>query len=301
MTHGTDEIESAPTAFCIICRSQEPLTADNCGKVQGNTLRFRNMDFSLWKCSRCLSIHSLKPVDFKAIYEEYALNRRRLDVFARGTFRNLLKRLKRAGLERDHSILDYGCGNGLFVGYLRERGYGHVQGYDPYFAEFSKAPEPRSQFDCLILNDVIEHCEDLRGIIADCIGLLKPGGLLYIGTADSQPVDPKDLKRHVMRLHQPFHRTIVTAETLRGLVSLPGIQLIGSYRRSYMDTVLPFSNYRFLDELHTAVGHNLDAALSPKTASSAVLRSPRLWLFGLFGYFFPSAYEPAVIVRRLKE
>ena len=60
---------------------------------------------------------------------------------------------------------------------------------------------------------------------------------------------------------------------------------------------MPFANYRFLDELNKAVGHNLDAALDPAVAR-VVIRRPRLWFYAFFGYFSPSAYEPAVILRK---
>jgi hypothetical protein len=67
--------------------------------------------FHLWKCPKCHSIHSLDPVDFTEIYREYPPNLRVLDRFAKGTLKNLLRRLEKAGRNKDHTILDYGCGN----------------------------------------------------------------------------------------------------------------------------------------------------------------------------------------------
>src|SRR5690349_1645807 len=116
------QAQAAPAAAVVECkvcgyidREGDPRAI---GSVRGNTRRFLDRRFTLWKCPRCLSIHSLEPVDFKDIYADYPLNQRRLDVFARGTLRNLLGRLTRAGLKKDDSILDYGCGNGVFVQFL---------------------------------------------------------------------------------------------------------------------------------------------------------------------------------------
>jgi SAM-dependent methyltransferase len=207
-----------------------------------------------------------------------------------------VRRLEKAGLKSNARILDYGCGSGVLIQFLNQRGYELVSGYDPYVKGYS-TPMKGHQFDCVIANDVIEHVEDPRGMIDECKGLVKPGGLLYIGTADSEPVEMTDLEPHVMRLHQPFHRVIITQASLKELTTGADLELVAAYRRSYMDTLLPFSNYRFLDEFNRALGHNLDLALDP-AAAKVVARKPELLFFALFGYFFPVAFEPAVVLRR---
>ena len=193
-------------------------------------------------------------------------------------------------------ILDYGCGNGLFVQYLNERGYTRAAGYDPYVSRFSTLDRD-NRFDCVVANDVIEHVDDPRDLVAQCAMLCRPGGLVYIGTADSEPVNMSDLEPHIMRLHQPFHRIILTQAGLTELAQEPGLEVLQSYRRSYMDTLMPFSNYRFLDEFNAALGHDVDRALDP-TAGRIVARKPALLLYAFFGYFMPSAYEPAVLLRK---
>lgn len=286
-----------PRVVCRICgHDDDGRDATAFGTVRGNTHRFLGQQFRLWKCPQCLSIHSLDPVDFRDIYADYPLNQRRLDVFARGTLSNLLRRLVRAGLKKTDSVLDYGCGNGLFVQYLGERGYMRAVGYDPCVSRFATL-DPGSRFDCVLANDVIEHVEDPRALVAQCATLCRPGGLVYIGTADSEPVDMSDLGSHVMRLHQPFHRIILTQSWLTRLALEPGLELLHSYRRSYMDTLMPFSNYRFLDEFNAALGNDMDRALDP-AAGRIVGRKPGLLLYAFFGYFMPSAYEPAVVLRK---
>jgi SAM-dependent methyltransferase len=282
---------------CKICcyETSTPEPSD-LGTVRGNTERFFGTSFRLWKCPRCLSIHNVDPVDFQDIYKDYPLNNRRLDIFARGTLGNLLKRIERAGLSKADSILDFGSGNGIFVQYLKERGYARVSGYDPYTPEFSKPPTGE-QYDCVVANDVIEHVADPRVTVEECVTLVKPGGILYLGTADSEPVDVSMPQKHLMRLHQPFHRVIITQESLIKLGTQSGLTLMRAYRRSYMDTLLPFSNYRFLDEFNRALGHNMDLALHP-SSGKVVMRRPSLFFYALFGYFFPSAYEPAVVLRK---
>jgi len=285
--------------ICPVCEyeTKQPNPRD-VGKVRGNTERFIHTEFLLWKCPECSSIISLDSVDFFDLYSDYPLNKRRLDVFAKGTLKNLLNRLTRVGMQKSDNILDYGCGNGVFIDYLKQQGYQNVAGYDPYVPEFSKPPVQPGYFDVIINNDTLEHGDNYYHMIEECLEWLKPGGLLYLGTADSEPVGMDNLSPHIMRLHQPYHRIIVTEKTLHKIVSRYDVKLVGRYRRSYHDTLRPFSNYRFLDELNKAVGHNLDHAMDEKITTRVFLHSPRLWFFALMGYFFPSAIEPAVIVQK---
>lgn len=301
-TPMTEESEATATAAyqCLICHhgTSQP-AARELGQVKGNTERFLTETFALWQCPKCLAIHSVAPVNMADIYSDYPLNRERtLDIFARGTFKNLLSRLAGHGLNKEHSILDHGCGNGVYIQFLRGEGYQNVTGYDPYVPEFENPPAADTQFDCVIANDVIEHVDSPRDMMKECIDRVKPGGLLYVGTADSEGVaNMADLVPHTMRLHQPFHRVILTQQSLINLGQELSLDVIEAYKRSYMDTLMPFSNYRFLDEFNKAHGHNLDNALAPDSAG-IIARKPGLLFYALFGYFMPSAFEPAVLWRK---
>ena len=113
------------------------------------------------------------PVDFEDIYRDDPLQRRTLDWFARRLSQNLLGRLKRAGLKPSHRILDYGCGPGVFsISYVK-KATAHW-GYDPYVPGHTNRPVAEAPFDCIVLNDTIEHCEDVRGVIQSCLELLPP-------------------------------------------------------------------------------------------------------------------------------
>lgn len=76
-----------------------------------------------------------------------------------------------------------------------------------------------------------------------------------------------------------------------------GMNLVASWRQSYMDSLSPFANYRFLDEYNRALDHNMDLAMDPSSAKIMKSR-PDLFFYALFGYFFPSAWEPAVLLRK---
>ncbi len=282
--------------FCPICNSCKENIEDICiGKAKGNTARFRNKEFYVWKCPECGTIISMDRVDFKDIYKDYILNKRTMDFFGKITLNNLLKRLKKCGLEKEHLILDYGCGSGLFVDLLKQSGYKFAFGFDPYVKEFSQ--RPNRKFDFIILNDVIEHVDDPRDLVKDCITLLKPKGRIYIGTADSDGIDMKSLDSHRTQLHLPYHRVIINKNILLQLGEEFNLKVIKVYIRSYMDTLVPFVNYRFLDEFNKSLGYNMEDAFNP-ASTKILLRKPHLLFFAFLGFFFPSAYEPAVIFQK---
>ncbi len=291
-------IDSRRSIHCPVCRyDSEPKDKDKeFGQARGNTSHFKSKRYSLWKCSRCRTIRVLDEVDFEAIYAVYPLKKRTLDAFAKGSFASLLKRLRHSGLSKKHRILDFGCGNGIFVSYLRGLGYQHVDGYDPFEEGFQNKP-PRAAYDFIICNDVIEHCDDPHELIGKCADSLAPEGTLYVGTSDSEDVDMQNLEPHLMRLHLPYHRVLFTEESLHFIAREAGFDVKASWRRSYMDTWRPFCNYRFLDEFNAAVDHEMDKAFEP-SAAWAMLRKPSLWFYAFFGKLFPTANEPAVALKK---
>jgi SAM-dependent methyltransferase len=235
-------------------------------------------------------------VDFRDIYADYPLNHRPMDFFARVTLAGLLRRLKRRGLRRTQRILDYGCGNGLFVQFLRARGY-RVEGFDPFLPGWEDRPAVQGPFDWVVANDVIEHAADPRALLRDAARRLAPGGKLYVGLPDPDGVrNMTDLADEAMRLHQPFHRVMIPLDRLVRLAGEEGLATLVTDRRSYLDTPWPFANYRFLNALSRAVGHVMEDMFRARPTVLA-----RLILPGLFGYIFPIAEEPSAIFCKPQE
>ena len=92
-------------------------------------------------------------------------------------------------------LLDYGCGNGIFLSYLCEHNYSlYLHGYDPYlFTTCSKMFKEKNvyihkqleniyyqNFDIICGLDVIEHIEDDSEALVTIHTLLKTGGLLLL-------------------------------------------------------------------------------------------------------------------------
>lgn len=107
-------------------------------------------------------------------------------------------------LQSGARVLDYGCGAGLIVKLLRERGLDAV-GCDIFFEggdrlseiateelgvtifrmEGDKIPFPDNSFDFVINNQVLEHVVDLNAVVAEMARVLKPGGTVLSLFPDS--------------------------------------------------------------------------------------------------------------------
>ncbi len=252
---------------------------------------------NLWKCPRCLTIHNVDPVDFADIYRDYPLNKRRLDVFARGTLRNLLGRLRRAGLAKEASILDYGCGNGVFIQYLKEKGYPRVEGYDPFVAPYSKNAGASVRLRCG------QRCHRTR------IGSPKHHPRVHpAGEARRTP-----LSRHSRfraggheQPRSPYHEAAPAIPPCDHHPENPACagRRDGLRACSRLSPVL----YGYLDSIfqlplprrvQRGAGSRYGFPMLQPAAAKAMLRHPQLWFYAYFGYFFPSAFEPAVVLRRL--
>ena len=85
-------------------------------------------------------------------------------------------------------LLDFGCGNGLFLRYLKTRYPSlSLKGYDPYIPpdgsihSYSCLEDiPTSCFDLVTACDVIEHIEDDRSAIASICEVIKPQGTFVV-------------------------------------------------------------------------------------------------------------------------
>lgn len=98
----------------------------------------------------------------------------------------LLKEIKPL-LSASSSILEIGCGDGLFIDRLLKTHKGHVLGIDPFLKEEGNNKLKcglyefkGDKFDCIILLDVFEHFKDNRSALEKINSHLKEGGHLIL-------------------------------------------------------------------------------------------------------------------------
>src|SRR4029434_2563736 len=99
---------------------------------------------------------------------------------------------------------DYGCGCGIFVQYLREKGFLNVTGYDPYVSGHANLETLKQAYDVVVSYDVIEHYDDPREFMRGIGRLVRPDGLLAIGTPNADHLSLSSIRDP--GLHPPYHR-----------------------------------------------------------------------------------------------
>ena len=119
-------------------------------------------------------------------------------------------------------ILDIGCGNGKRLGYLQQKTGAFIYGFDysekaietakqlypvnTVFREgvIGETEYEEEQFDVITSMDTMYFAKDMSAFVAQIKGLLKPGGVLFVGYQEGD-VMPKTKDAH----------TTVLAEALR--------------------------------------------------------------------------------------
>jgi len=242
-------------------------------------------------------LHSCEQQDLTVFYEDYPYNRRRLDDFTRHVFAHYIRRLQKHGLRPTHCVLDYGCSGGLLLDYLRERGFRTCTGYDPYSLTFSDPTTLSHQYDAVICQDVIEHVEDSRRLMRMLSRAIRPGGLLCIGTPRAEGIDLHNPNRAIHSLHQPYHLHILSEKALKDIATDEGLVLEKLYRRHSCDTWFPFVNWPFLRAYLGMIDDTLDGGFD-RPRVDLVVKSPRLWFLGLFGYLLGCHSEMIAVFRK---
>jgi 2-polyprenyl-3-methyl-5-hydroxy-6-metoxy-1,4-benzoquinol methylase len=270
---------------CNVCERPTTWTdAVEVGEVPCNVRKFRDRSFTLWRCGGCRSLHCLEDADLARFYEDYPLQRQQITFSERIGYRNRLRLLERQGVLRTDRVLDYGCGAGLYVEFLRQNGFTSAHGYDPFVAEYADPTALESEYDAVVTFDVIEHDENPRAFLGSMRRLMRARAILMVGTPNADHVSPA--RRGDPNLHVPYHRHILSEGALLALAAEQGMRPVDIYRRSFYDSLFPTVNSRFMWRYIREKEGLLDAAVEPPDVR-LVMRSPRMILLALGGYFVP--------------
>ena len=284
---------------CCVClaETEDPETA----QVRCNVRRFADEHFVVWRCAHCHSLHARDEVDLAKYYADYPFHefdRMPMNGMLRVMYRNQRGRLARFGVGAKTRLLDYGCGGGLFLSYLRESGYDAAVGYDEYHAEYSSPAVLQESYDAVLLQDVIEHVPDPRELVTTLHGLVRPGGMLFIGTPNAESVDLRDVEAGIHSLHQPYHRHVLSRTALCSLGSALGWTLEHCFGTMYSTPLGPFVNEAVVQHYFRCFDNNVDIALDPPRVDSWRLWTPKALGLALFGYFAPPTCDLMAVFRR---
>jgi SAM-dependent methyltransferase len=154
-----------------------------------------------------------------------------------GLHAHVLERVTALEPRRDATILDVGCGTGALLVQLRERGYRRLVGLDiappvgldgielhAVDLDDCRPPLPAASVDLAMAVEVVEHVENVGGLLAELFRLVVSGGKVVLTTPNVHSLEARlrflltgELKQfdsagdptHVYPLFQfPFRRVL---------------------------------------------------------------------------------------------
>jgi SAM-dependent methyltransferase len=139
-------------------------------------------------------------------------------------------------------LLDIGCGTGEFLSFAKLQGWSNLEGVEviPEVAEYAKklthAPiyiedflEVNLQenfYSVISLWDVIEHLSDISLVLERIYRLLKPGGVIIIGTVNRDGISLKSFQKNSLTIMPPEHLTFFSQKGMDIILNCCNFRLI---------------------------------------------------------------------------
>jgi 2-polyprenyl-3-methyl-5-hydroxy-6-metoxy-1,4-benzoquinol methylase len=152
-------------------------------------------------------------------------------------------------------VLDIGCGRGLLLNKLRQRGW-DVLGTElsdraahharnalrlPVTTQsLQEARFPDAEFDLVILWHVLEHMHSPHAVLSEVRRILKPGGRLLLAVPNFGSWEARWGRGHWFHLNVPGHLTHFTPRTLKRALDMAGFGIV---RKSYFSTEYDFFSF----------------------------------------------------------
>lgn len=193
---------------CKICGTEAPFIGIKRGA-------FRPQDFTVFRCPSCGFAFLGNPwLDYKQIYNERYYRGEGADplvdyVFELEEPEKTIRQYEWEGilqvvnscvaLDNETRWLDFGCGNGGLVRYVRKYSACAIWGYDEGWVtgkaaewnvpllDSSELERQKGSFDIVTAVEVLEHLPHPIVELRKIRSLLKPGGLLFFTTGNAEP------------------------------------------------------------------------------------------------------------------
>lgn len=144
------------------------------------------------------------------------------------------RKIKKLISSKNSPILDYGCGKGKMVAFLKNRGF-QVEGYDPSASMVDLAQKdglpifkeiPEKKYDLIMLWHSLEHTDQPLQDLEKLKGHLNPGAKLLIAVPNGDSLEAHIAGKKWLGYEWPFHRVHFNRRSLRSMLNKVGFRII---------------------------------------------------------------------------
>jgi SAM-dependent methyltransferase len=205
-------------------------------------------DFQLQKCNECGFVFTSPRPDQASISQFYKSEKYISHSGGRKTFmdkiyvraRNITLKWKHQLISKhkhEGNILDYGCGTGEFLHYMKANGW-ETSGVEPSETAITKAIEitkaeifkdlkfVKNKFDVITLWHVLEHIHDLNQKINELIDHLNDNGTIFIAVPNRESEDAQKYGSHWAGYDVPRHLWHFSQSNMKQLLEKHRLSLI---------------------------------------------------------------------------
>ncbi|MBF0106970.1 MAG: methyltransferase domain-containing protein [Deltaproteobacteria bacterium] len=166
----------------------------------------------------------------------------------------MLRFFKKLKVDKEDSILDFGCGSGALLTALKTKGFTNIHGYEPHNKKYSGTLKGGQKYNLVYSTYVFEHLFNFDDFFADLDRATKSGSRVFVicDTATRIPkLDPACLYQRCS-IHAPFHTVLPSDDAVTGMFLKKGYRLAQFFPYDVQRSGLIFNNRViaiFLDRL----------------------------------------------------
>ena len=207
---------------------QEIDITKNCPICNNESFLIRKInEFNINKCLKCgLEFTHPMPTEecLSGFYNQYYDIRARDIVSKKNAVRNLNFLKKDFMIDSQSEILDYGCGNNMFIEACREEKISNSFGYDQYIVECDNKQMSwdhaiKKKWDMITLWGVLEHLTSPVDVLLELKAMLLKTGLIALTTIYIDGYIPFQYK-------PPEHTLYFTKQSIEELAAAAGLSIV---------------------------------------------------------------------------
>ncbi|MBN1405022.1 MAG: class I SAM-dependent methyltransferase [Candidatus Omnitrophica bacterium] len=200
--------------------------------------------FEFAKCSKCALIYVPNILIENAHISKELVTKPNVDYRINSPkvarIKTVFKFLNKYSNNKDKvSILDFGCGNGLYLKFAKQLGYKNIYAVDINSQAVENARSigaksfcgnlkdwnlPDEGIDLIVMDNVIEHFENTKETLSECSRILKNKGIIFISTPNIDSFIIKMLGTAHRHFGGAEHLTYFTIPTLCAICATAGFK-----------------------------------------------------------------------------